>query len=485
MRIWFARGSERALFVTVTGAALLLSACAGPPEPAPTSSAPTSAAAPCPQGTGNEPPTITDLRLESGTASVDPASLPELVVPFTASSAVGPSLLRISVATSTIGSPVTFSTTAGHIVERASESWLAAPAAITVFSAVAEDGSCRAVAYLAVTRAGRARITVSALNTLTFPARVITVPEAARTVTMTLPRGRVLAGARISGGLTVRDGFGNPVLGMPLTVTVDGPGRILPRGTTVTVSTDVRGRATFELGTSKEADGDLTVTAQSDWGGCVTSASDGAASGMAQVECPADVPVPGFTAGVRTVIGTIEIVNPNAAVVEPVADTALTQGETFEVVARTEGIPVGARAVLELGGEVAAEATVEAAAEGSVEGSVRLSTVAALDPLGGGYRLLVEGAEPVALQVAVRPFTITLVTRDADQLVLEALPGSLAPGTAIRLLRGETDVAVGVVDIPGAPVAFRVPIASGTYNVAATLPDGEEVLGADPQRIRR
>lgn len=471
--------------VALAATSLAIAACAGPPTPAPTSTATTSMSTPCPQGTATEPPSISDLRLESGSARVDPAALPELVVPFTASSAIGSTLLHISVATSTLGSPVTFSTTAGHVVERESESWLAAPAALTVFSSVDADGTCRATAYLAVTRTGRARITVSALNTQTFAARVITVPEATRTVAMTLPRGRVLAGARITGNLAVRDGFGNAVLGMPVTVTVTGPGRILPRGTTTTVTTDVRGRAAFELGTSKDEGGDLTVTARLDWGGCATTVSNGASSGLAQVECPADVPVPGFTAGVREVVGSVAIVRPNATLIDPAAEVVVSEGELFEVLARTEGVAAGTVATVELGDETAAQGVVEAAAEGSVEGTVRLTATAALSPLGEGYRLVIDGTDPVAIPVEVRPFTITLITRDRSQLAIEALPGALAPGTAVRLLRGGEEVALAVVDIPGIAVTFTAPLRPGLYNVAAVTPDGQEILGSTPQRIER
>ncbi len=465
--------------------ALLTAGCSAPPMPAPTTSGGSTPAVSCPQGAANEPPEIDDLRLESGSALIDPVSLPELVVPFTASSAVGSNLLRISVATSTLGAPVTFSTTAGHIVERDSESWLLAPSAITVFSAAEPDGTCRAAAYLAVTKTGRARVTVSAKNTKTFAARVITVPEAARTVAMTLPRSRVLAGARITGNLAVRDGFGNPVLGMPVIVTVSGPGRVLPRGTTTTVTTDPRGRASFELGTAKNADGDITVTARLEWGGCATTVADGAAVGIAQVECPADVPVPGFVAGVREVVATVPVVRPNATLTSPAADTALTQGEPFEVIARTDGIAPGTPATIELGEVTVAAGTVAAGAEGSVEGTVTIPVVAGLDPLGGGYRLVVEGAEPVIVPVEVRPFAITLITRERDLLVMAALPGALPAGTPIRLLRGDAEVAVTPVDVPGVPVTFAVALRPGRYNIAAVTPDGSQVVGASPQVVER
>jgi hypothetical protein len=465
--------------------AALAAGCSAPPAPTPTTSGGSTTAVSCPQGAANEPPEIDDLRLESGSAVVDPVSLPELVVPFTASSAVGSNLLRISVATSTLGAPVTFSTTAGHVVERESESWLLAPAAITVFSATESDGACRASAFLAVTKTGRARVTVSARNTKTFAARVITVPEAARTVAMTLPRTRVLAGARITGNVAVRDGFGNPVLGMPVIVTVSGPGRVLPRGTETTVTTDARGRATFELGTAKDADGDITVTARLEWGGCATTVADGAAVGIAQVECPADVPVPGFAAGVREVVSTVPVVRPNATLVSPEGDIALTQGEPFEVVARTDGIAPGTPATIELGTQPVATGTVEAGADGSVEGTVSIPVIAGLDPLGGGYRLLVEGTEPVIVPVDVRPFAITLITRERNVLVMAALPGALPAGTQIRLLRGDTEVAVTPVEVPGVPVTFAVALRPGRYNIAATTPAGAQLLGTTPQVVER
>jgi hypothetical protein len=465
--------------------AALAAGCSAPPVPAPTTSGGSTTAVSCPRGAANEPPEIDGLRLESGSAVVDPVSLPELVVPFTASSAVGSSLLRISVSTSTLGAPVTFSTTAGHVVERDSESWLLAPSAITVFSAAEADGSCRASAYLAVTKTGRARVTVSAKNTKTFAARVITVPEAARTVAMTLPRTRVLAGARITGNVAVRDGFGNPVLGMPVIVTVSGPGRVLPRGTTTTVTTDPRGRASFELGTAKDADGDITVTARLEWGGCATTVADGAAVGIAQVECPADVPVPGFVAGVREVVATVPVVRPNATLISPAADTELTQGEPFEVIARTDGIAPGTPATIELGEATVATGTVAAGAEGSVEGTVTVSVIADLDPLGGGYRLLVADTEPVIVPVEVRPFAITLITRERNLLVMAALPGALPAGTPVRLLRGDTEVAVTPVDVPGVPVTFAVALRPGRYNIAAVTPDGAQITGAIPQVVER
>lgn len=447
--------------------ALLLSACTGSDSSDPTTSAATTAAPVCPEGSADRPSQISRLTLDGVTAETFSTTLTVPYAGLEAGPLDRPSVVRASVVTKESGAPVTFRTDTGRLLETLDEQWPTAPNQVTVYS-VPGTTSCLASVYLLSTRTGTLTLTVESVGTLTTTLEVLTSPTAARNVRLDLGAQEVLAGEDLDASVTVTDVFGNRVANSVVVISVprDGPALYLNGSNRATVLTDERGRARVQLVTVPDRGDRLAVRAR--------GADPRCSAEFNQFGCTADQPFIGASEPASDVRERVVITQPEVVIVRPTAGTLLSAGQTFDILARTIGVESGTLVQVKLGDEVLALGSIEE--EGQLSVSNILAQVA---PRGVRYGLLVGALPRVAIEITVLPFGIIDAQAAGDRLTLTVATGAWPQGTPLELIRNGQPIRTSAVEAVDEPWIVEVADAPGVYLVRARS-QGQVVDSPDP-----
>ena len=456
--------------------AALLAACSGgvdeavettsAPAPSPTVTTPVSA---CPVGESTVPPELSDLTVNGAPLTPAPISL---MVPFLGLQGGlpdRPSVIRIEATASTSGSPVTFTANGAQLLEVLDDSgWEQAPATLTVFS---QPGAqrCTATAYLFSTKVGTASVDIAGATNVSASFTVVTTREAARNLSLKVPVREVNAGDPVQAIVDVTDAFGNPVenASVDFVVPPKGPGLFAAGTNSFTVLTDPKGRAAIAINTLRDKGTELIIRARGDLAACRPLEN--------QYLCKEGEPVIGFAPASGNQKAIVTILAPTLSVTSPAPGTVLNAGETFDVVASTTGLPAGTPARVQAGGFPVGTGAVAA------DGSVLIERV----PVQSGvsdYTLVVDGVEPVPLDVSVKRFGIVSYKVVPTGLKFRVTPGAFAAGTIIELTRD--GVSVGRIEIvdQGADLYLFATDEPGVYQVQAEGPAGM-VYGDTPTTV--
>ncbi|MFM9135192.1 MAG: Ig-like domain-containing protein [bacterium] len=421
------------------------------PTLAPTPTAPSSA---CPVGESTVPPELSDLTVNGAPLTPAPISL---VVPYLglqAGTPDRPSVIRIEATASASGSPVTFTAVGAQLLEVLDDSgWALAPDTLTVFS---QPGAqrCTATAYLFSTKVGTAAVEIAGKTNVSASFNVVTTREAARNISLKVPVREVNAGDAVQAIADVTDAFGNPVenASVDFVVPPKGPGLFAAGTNSFTVLTDPKGRAAIAISTMRDKGSELLIRARGDLAACLPLEN--------QYACKESEPVIGFTPASGSQKALVSVLAPTLSVSSPVPGTVLNAGETFDVVASTTGLPPGTPARVQAGGFPVGTGAVAA------DGSVLIERVP-VQPGVSDYTLVVDGVEPVSLDVSVKRFGIVSYKVVPTGLKFRVTPGAFAAGTIIELTRD--GVSVGRIEIvdQGADLYMFATDEPGVYQVQA------------------
>jgi len=446
--------------------ALLASACSGSSDdtstPSPT--APT-AEAPCPVGQSTIPPTIRDLTFDNVTAQTFRTTL---TVPFEGLEGGpldSPSVVRAEVKTAESNSPVTFTAVGGLLIDRLGDDWAMAGEQLTAFS-IAGTNACVANTYVFATRTGTINFIAQGANQEQSTIEVVTVPEAARNVSMRVSADSILARETVEVEINVTDVFGNRVPGAVVVITTPrkGPGSFFNGSRRAVVLTDERGRASVELVTVAGKGDSLTINVRGDAAACE--------SNLNQFACAEGVPVAGFPAARSKAKTVVNIRQPEVSLISPRSGTRLSAGQRFAVQASTLGVPPGTLAQLKLGDAVVALGSVES------DNTLLMRDILA-EPTSATrkYSLLVGDLPTLQVDLTVASFGITNARSSEDSLTFSIAAGAWPTGTRIILLRNDSQVSQTTIARPGEALTMTVPLAPGIYQVRArnggVVVDGE------------
>lgn len=453
------------LGVAGLAALMLVSACTGSTTQSPTTSAPPSPTAPCPEGTSTLPPQISNLSVDGVTARTFRKIM---IVPYAGldtGTPEQPSVVRIEVQTDTSGAPVTFTAPGAGLIESLEDNWLEAPDQLTVFS-VPGTGLCLASVYLLSTETGSITVTAQGQSVESTTIPVTTVPASARFVRARLAPTSVLAGDSSSVTVSVTDVFGNPVqgVGIDLQVPRRGPARFATGSDRTTLITDSSGRASIDISTRAGQGTEATVTVRSDVRDCQPL--------LSQTRCGIDEPIPGAAPGRARQEVDLTVTQPSVTLTRPAAGTAYSSGQTFTVAARTTGVPLGTLAQVQIGDSVVALSNVRD------DGAIEIADVPA-QVTNAGYFLVVAGVKRVPIGISVRSFSLLTYTLDEDRLLFDVATGAWPQGTKIVLTRDGAEVKRRSVQAQGRNLEIVAPYVPGLYQVQVRS-GGRDVRGEQP-----
>lgn len=130
---------------------------------------------------------------------------------------------------------------------------------------VEEDATGYNVTYLSSTTTGRTEVRAGAADANdTGTAPWTAAPSTARNVELSPDDATREPGTEHEVTASVTDKFGNPVAGVGVTFTEDGPGRFVEGGSQTTRTTDAQGRATARTTAASNESGEETITARLD-----------------------------------------------------------------------------------------------------------------------------------------------------------------------------------------------------------------------------
>lgn len=416
-------------------------------------------------GPSTEPPAISGFTINDAPAA---SFTGPLVVPYAgvkAGTPDRPAALRLEVATSTSGSPVTFRAEGAQLVETLDDSVLIGGPELTVFSQAGTE-TCTAAVYVFSPVVGQAKVEVQGTTIDTAEFAVVTTREAARDIRLRMTQTSVAAGDDAEATIEVKDAFGNPVenASVDLSLPAKGPGRFATGTNTFTITTDPKGRAAIAIKTLPTG-GTLEVRAKGDLASCLPLEN--------QYDCAVNQPVPGFFASSGPQTASVQVTKPSVTVLSPSPGSAYTSGETFTVRAKVVGVKPGALARLAVGGFPVSESTVDET------GQIEFPGVVATN---GTYQLAVEGLKAVDLDITVKTFGIVSFKRVTTGLKFRVGTGALDAGTLIELTHDGSPVGRIEVSDPGADVYLFAPDASGVYQVQARV-HGTTIYGEKPQPV--
>lgn len=443
----------------------ILAGCGLLPSSQETSSAPASPtstmpAAACPAGDSVTPPDVENLTV-NGVAG--PSFTTPLIVPYQgldSSDPQRPSVLRLEITTSTSGSPVTFRSTGAQLVETLTGTTPGA-AELTVFSEAGPE-KCVAVAYAFSTMVGEGAVRAQGLNEEIVTFAITTVREAARDVDLEVSSAKVDAGDSFDAIVAVTDVFGNPVenASVDLLLPEKGAGTFATGANTFTVLTDTKGRASVAISTRAGRGASLSVTAKGDLAACRPLEN--------QYACLANQPVPEFDAASGPQKVKVIITEPSTKITAPVAGTAYSTGESFDIEGKTTGVKEGTTARLLLGDAPQGASTVKA------DGTFAFTNVIAQGKGSGdlGYVVIVGDLKPTPVDITVKDFTIVSHKVVAAGLKFRVAIGAWKAGTIIELTRDGAPVTKIEVSEPGRDLYMVAPDAPGFYQVQVTTSRG-------------
>jgi hypothetical protein len=376
-----------------------------------------------------------------------------------------PSVVRAEVKTAESNSPVTFTAVGGLLIDRLGDDWSMATDQLTAFS-IAGTNACVANTYVFATRTGTIEFIAQGANQEQSTIEVVTVPQAARNVSMRVSADSILARETVEVEINVTDVFGNRVPGAVVVITTPrkGPGSFFNGSRRAVVLTDERGRASVELVTVAGRGNSLTINVRGDAAACEST--------LNQFACAEGVPVAGFPAARSKAKTVVNIRQPEVSLISPRSGTRLSAGQRFAVQASTLGVPPGTLAQLKLGDAVVALGSVES------DNTLLMRDILA-EPTSATrkYSLLVGDLPTLQIDLAVASFGITNARSSEDSLTFSIAAGAWPAGTRIILLRNDAQVSQTTIERPGESLTMTVPLAPGIYQVRArnggVVVDGE------------
>lgn len=469
------RGDGLARLTVALACVALLGACSSGTTDEAASATPTAtpteraAPAACPVGESTVPPELSDLTVNGAPLTPAPISLS---VPFRGlegGTPDRPSVIRIEATASASGSPVTFTAKGAQLVETLDDSaWLSAPSTLTVFS---EPGAqrCVAAAYLFATKVGTATVEIAGATSVTGSFTVVTTREAARNLALQVPTKDANAGDPVQAIADVTDVFGNPVenASIDFVLPAKGPGRFAAGTSSFTVLTDAKGRASIQIDTLRDKGSELLVRVRGDLASCLPLEN--------QYSCGTDQPVLGFAEASGSQKAVVTLQAPTVTVTSPAPGTVLNAGQTFGVTAVTTGLPAGTPARVQAGGLPVGASAVQA------DGSLVIDSIV-VQAGQGDFTLVVDGLDPVALDVTVKRFGIVSYKVVPTGLKFRVTPGAFPAGTIVELTRDGLSVGrIEIVD-PGADLYMFTTEEPGVYQVQVSGPEST-VYGDAPTTV--
>lgn len=446
---------------------LLASACTGEGADSASPTEATTPAAPCPVGESTVPPAIRDLTFDTVTAETFRTTLTVPYAGLEGGALDQPSVVRAEVKTAVSNAPVTFRADGGRILDQLGGDWINAGDQLTVFSLTGTN-VCVAGGYLFATQVGEVEFLAQGSNEERATVEVVTVPDAARNVSVRVSADAVLAGETVEAEIIVTDVFGNRVPGATVVITTPrkGPGAFFNGSRRAVVLTDERGRASVELVTFAGRGDSMTINVRGDAPACEIA--------LNQFACAENQPVLGFAAAQAKVRARVTIRQPDVTLTAPRPGSRLSAGQRFAVQASTVGVATGTLAQLKLGDSVVALGSVDE--DGSL---IMRDIIAAVTSASTRYSLLVADLPRVDVDLTVLPFGITGAQSSEEGITFTVATGAWPSGTRIVLLRNDSQVSRVDVATPGSPITITVPSAPGIYQVRARS-NGVTVDGERP-----
>lgn len=450
-----ARRGKATITTGLLALALVASACTGADSEPATPTEATTTAPPCPVGESTTPPVVRDLTFDSVTAQTFRTTLTVPYAGLDGGALDRPSIVRAEVKTAASNAPVTFVAAGGRILDQLGDDWPNASDQLTVFS-VAGTNVCVAGTYLFATKVGTVEFLAQGANDERATVEVVTVPDAARNVSVRASADAVLAGETVEAEITVTDVFGNRVPSATVVITTprNGPGSFFNGSRRAVVLTDERGQASVELVTRAGRGDSLRINVRGESAACEIAIN--------QFACDENQPVVGFAAAQSKVRASVAIRQPDITLTSPSAGTRLSAGQRFAVRATTAGVATGTLAQLKLGDAVIALGSVDE------DGTLTMrDIVAAPTSSSNRYSLLIAELPRVEIDLVVLPFGITGAQSSEDEITFSIAAGAWPVGTRIALLRNDSQVSRATVVTSGSTLTITVPSAPGIYQVRA------------------